>query len=147
MLEGRGRRRIAERTASRTPRLAVAAVALVSMVTLGIGCSKSTTDAAKKTAENAANDIKQGTAVGIADVLRTAIKHEASDKHQPPRSLTVIDAAIHDIPGTPDVLGVVDANHDGLDDDGKVEVKVGDQYACLTIPQQGDAYDTKGGRC
>ena len=128
-------------------RLAIAALAVVSTATFGAGCSKSTTDAAKKTAENAANDIKRGTAVGIADVLRTAIKHEASDKHKSPRSLTVIDAAIHDIPGTPDVIGVADANHDGLDDDGKVEVKVGNQYACLTIPQQGDAYDTKGGRC
>ncbi|HEY7136237.1 MAG TPA: hypothetical protein VIB48_14335 [Acidimicrobiia bacterium] len=128
-------------------RLVVGAVALVSMVTFGIGCSKSTTDAAKKTVKNATNDIKRDTAIGIADALREAIKHQASDKHQSPRSIAVIQAAINDIPGTPDVSGVVDANHDGLDDDGRVEVKVGDQYACLTIPQQGDTYDTKGGRC
>src|SRR5690349_4369107 len=105
------------------------------MLTFGVGCSKSTTDSSKKTAENAANDIKRGAAVVVADALRAAIKHEASDKHQPPRSIAVIEAAIHDIPGTPDVSGVVDANHDGLDDDGKLEVKVGNQYACLTIPQ------------
>jgi hypothetical protein len=128
-------------------RLAAGAVALVSMVTFGFGCSKSTTDAAKKTVRNATNDIKRDTAIGIADALREAIKHQASDKHQSPRSIAVIQAAIHDIPGTPDVSGVVDANHDGLDDDGKVQVKVGDQYACLTIPQQGDSYDTKGGPC
>jgi hypothetical protein len=128
-------------------RITVSALALVSVAALGAGCSKSTTDSAKETVKNAANDAKRAGAVVIADALREAIKHEASDRHESPRSLTVIDAAIHDIPGTPDVVGVVDANHDGLDDDGKLEVKVGDQYACLTIPAQGDAYDTTGGRC
>lgn len=128
-------------------RMLVAAVAVTTTATFGSACSKSTTDAAKKTVKNATNDIERATAVGIADTVREAIKHEASDKHLSPRSLSVIDAAIHDVPGTPEVVGATDANRDGLDDDGKVEVKVGDQYACLTIPVQGDVYSSKGGRC
>ena len=48
-------------------------------------------------------------------------------------SVTVLQQAGKDLPGSPTVSGIADANSDGKDDDGKVEISVSGSKACVAI--------------
>ena len=62
-------------------------------------------------------------------------------------AVKAINEVADKIPGSPDVSGVDDTDGDGLDDDGKVLVTVGDNSACLTIEENGTGSDISDGAC
>ena len=61
--------------------------------------------------------------------------------------MAAIGESAVDVAGDPEVAGAADADGDGLDDDGKVQVNVGGASACLTLPATGDDTNVEGGPC
>src|SRR4051794_27779726 len=106
------------------------------------GCSddtknklKNTASSVRETGENAAG---AAGAIALAETLRGALAAKDLQSGQTERDVSVINATVRDLPGNPNVTGIEDANGDGKDDDGKVQVNVGDQSACLNIAPNGD---------
>jgi len=52
--------------------------------------------------------------------------------------VVIIEAAVRDLPGDPEVSGIEDADGDGRDDDGNVNVRVDDESACVTVHDNGE---------
>ena len=73
-----------------------------------------------------------------AEAIRAALQAENLDANQTVRDVAVLQESVADIPGDPSVSGIDDADGDGKDDDGKVQVAVGDQTACITVQDNGD---------
>jgi hypothetical protein len=98
--------------------------------------------------DEAEETAKQTGARTSAEAFRVSVK--AQDTEGDPggvRNIQVLREAADDLPGGPRVLGIDDSNGDGIDDDGFVEVKVDDEFACVTLPESGDDVDVTGGRC
>jgi hypothetical protein len=98
--------------------------------------------------DEAEETAKQTGARASAEAFRVSVK--AQDTEGDPggvRSVQVLREAADDLPGSVDVLGIDDGDGDGVDDDGFVEVKVDDEFACVTIPASGEDVDVTGGRC
>lgn len=68
-----------------------------------------------------------------AEVMRGALEAQDLDNGKTLRDVGVLRENADDVPGDPTVEGIVDANGDGEDDDGKVELRVGDQAACVIV--------------
>ena len=126
--------------------LLVASLVLVGLVA-GAGCDDDTEDQAQETIEDIESDLEdtagQASARSIAEALRSLMLED--DGEQDLRSVEGIQENLDDLPGDPEVTGIDDANGDGLDDDGRVEVRVGDQAACLVI--SGDEIDVENRAC
>ncbi|MEZ5139271.1 MAG: hypothetical protein R2702_06410 [Acidimicrobiales bacterium] len=114
-------------------------------------CSSDTTDSAKETVESAKDDAAQAaddTEVRAqAEALRVSLKANDTADEEGVRSVDAIDQAVEDLPGDPEVSGVDDGDGDGLDDDGKVQLTVGDSSACVTLPESGEEIDVTDGDC
>jgi hypothetical protein len=95
-------------------------------------------DNAKEVAESAGARV-------VAEALRVVIwadKGPDTDR----RKVDVLNESVADLPGRPEVTGISDDDGDGLDDDGKVEVHVKSEVACLSISEAGRV-DVTGGAC
>lgn len=68
-----------------------------------------------------------------------------SDEHL--RDISILEGSAENIPGSPDVTGIEDTTGDGRDDDGNVEIVVGDEAACVRVSEDGDSVDVEGGTC
>ncbi|HEX6419689.1 MAG TPA: hypothetical protein VFZ77_14415 [Acidimicrobiales bacterium] len=77
-------------------------------------------------------------AMAVAQALRGALVGQDVDDDADRRDVSVIEAAVDELPGDPEVTGIDDGDGDGRDDDGKVEVRVGDEVACLAIADDGE---------
>lgn len=77
-------------------------------------------------------------ALALAEGMRSALLTDdlGDDVHR--RSVSVLQEAAGDLPGTLDVGGIADADGDGRDDDGKVELRIDDEVACLTVASDED---------
>ena len=143
-------------------RLAPLAVALLAFVPLAAGCSSDTKDNAKDTAESvkddaaenadeAGNEIEEtgdeAQARAAAEDLRARIKANDTANDEGPRSIAAINESLADVAGDPELEGLEDADGDGLDDDGKLQVNVEDSSACLTLPESGEDTTVDGGAC
>jgi hypothetical protein len=82
----------------------------------------------------------------VAEAIRVALLAEDLDEAEHESDVAVLQEAVEDLPGEPDVTGIEDANGDGRDDDGKVEVHVDREVACLTVQSSGRV-DVTGGEC
>ena len=91
--------------------------------------------ARREKAEDVAGTV---TARAAAEAIRAALQAENLDANQTVRDVAVLQESVADIPGDPSVSGIDDADGDGKDDDGKVQVAVGDQTACITVQDNGD---------
>jgi hypothetical protein len=93
-------------------------------------------------AEDAAGEVKGAAqdagARAQAEAMRGAINGQDLAAGETVRSISVLQEAADGLPGNPTVEGIGDADNDGFDDDGRVEVRVGDQRSCLTLPASGD---------
>jgi hypothetical protein len=102
-------------------------------------CSDKTADKVDDAVKSAGTDVRNATdtitARAQAEALRAAIL--ADDTATDVRSIVVLKQSANDLPGDPKVTGIVDADSDGRDDDGLVEVRVGDQAACVRLPASG----------
>ena len=78
------------------------------------------------------------TALAAAESMRAALEAQDLGSGETLRSVSVLQENADDVPGDPEVSGIADADGDGNDDDGQVELKVGDQAACVTVTSQND---------
>ena len=119
-------------------------------------------DNAKDNAEEAGDDFKAGAdkvgdevgtkadeaaARAAAEELRSRMKANDTANEEGVRSIAALNESAEDLTGDPDVTGIEDSDDDGLDDDGKVQVDVGESSACLTLPETGEDTEVKGGAC
>jgi hypothetical protein len=135
----------------RARRLAPMAIAILIAVPFAAACSEETQQNARDTAESLGEDAEanaaEASARAAAEELRVRIKANATAATQGPRSMVAIAESSEDIVGDPEVVGATDADGDGLDDDGKVQVNVSGASACVTLPATGDDTTVNGGAC
>ena len=125
-------------------------------------CSDDTNDKVSDAADSvgsdvsdAAGDIREDAedgagAVGArtqAEALRASLKGNDTADAEGVRSVAAINEAAADLPGDVEVTGVDDADGDGLDDDGRVQVDQGDQSACVILPAEGEDTTVENGAC
>jgi hypothetical protein len=122
---------------SKAIRFGPAAVALVAAITLVTGACDEAEEKAKEVGARAS-----------AEGLRASLKaQDTDDVTGGVRSVKALNEAADDLPDQAEVVGIADGDGDGVDDDGLVEVKVDQEFACVTVPESGDDIDVSGGRC
>jgi hypothetical protein len=120
----------------RRPRSALAVVFIVAMGLIAGACDE---------AEEKAKEVG---ARASAEGLRASLKaQDTDDVTGGVRSVAALREAADDLPDQADVVGIVDGDGDGVDDDGVVEVRVDEEFACVTLPPSGGDIDVSGGRC
>ena len=77
-------------------------------------------------------------AYAVAQSLRASLAAQDLDDDADRRNVDVLEDAVDDLPGEPEVDGIEDTTGDGRDDDSRVAVRVGDEEACLTVAEDGD---------
>jgi len=111
-------------------------IASVAMAALALGaCSDSNGKNAREQVEDA---VGGAGAHAAAESMRVALEAHDLKAGQTLRDVDVLRENADDVPGDPKVSGITDSNRDGKDDDGKVELTVGDQSACLVVNDQND---------
>jgi hypothetical protein len=106
----------------------------------GAGCGDDQTDqAVERFAE-------QTGARAVAEGFRASLlaRNLGPDEHAD--DVAILRDVGADLPGDPDIVGIEDADGDGRDDDGQVEVRVDDEVACVTIEPNGEV-DVSGDPC
>jgi hypothetical protein len=98
-------------------------------------CGDSDGKNVREQVEDAAGD---ATARAAGESMRVALEAEDLNNGETLRDVKVLRENADDIPGDPNVSGISDSDGDGKDDDGKVELKVGDQAACVTVTERND---------
>jgi hypothetical protein len=109
-------------------------------------------DEVKKTVQDVQDTIEgaidEAGARGAAEVFRGALRRaDVSDEEGGVRQITVLEENAEDVPGDPEFVGIEDTDNDGLDDDGLVEVRVGDRAACVMLPTSGEDIDVTNDAC
>jgi hypothetical protein len=116
-------------------------ILLVALVALTGACSDDDVDEAADTARDAAGTIadaaQDASARSVAEAYRAALLSDESDGANR-RRVDVLQETADDLPGNPEILGIEDADGDGADDDGRVELRVDNESSCLTISAEGD---------
>jgi hypothetical protein len=122
--------------------------ALVATVLVGLGLvfalaacddSNDSVDEAVDDAREDVEDVVGGAgARAAAEVLRGTLEATNLDANETLRDVAVLQENVDDVPGDPEVSGIEDADGDGKDDDGKVQLAVGDQEACVTVTDNGE---------
>lgn len=132
----------------RAARVTVAACALA---LLAAACSdedrEGIADRARDVREGAEDLAGAASARATAETLRAALEARDLDEGETPRDVAILEDAAADLPGDPAITGIADRDGDDRDDDGRVEVRVGDQRACLTVAVRGGDVDVTGGAC
>lgn len=96
--------------------------------------------------ERAEDVAESAGARAVAETLRGALVADDLEDGQHARDVAVIEEAVGDLPGEPEVAGIDDGDGDGQDDDGQVEVRVDGESACVSISANGEV-DSTGGGC
>jgi hypothetical protein len=135
----------------RYARLGLLALAVVGLL-VGGACDDETQDEAEKEAEEAVEGAKEKAgeagARASAEAFRVSLKaQDTDDASGGVRNVDALRSAAEDLPGDPDITGITDGDGDGRDDDGYVQADVGDESACVTLPETGDDIDVSGGAC
>jgi hypothetical protein len=115
------------------------------------GCSSETKqkvkEGAKSIQSDISSDVDKASARATAEALRLSLKNNKDADTKGVRSVEVLNQAVKDLPGDPTVTGIVDANGDGMDDDGLLQVDQDGQSACITLPPTGEEIDVTSGAC
>jgi hypothetical protein len=122
-------------------------VALLALVAgTAAGCGDDDAPSTDDPDQSAGEVLESAGARGVAEAVRVALVAEdlGPDEHE--RDVDVIEESIEDLPVDPDVEGLTDDDGDGRDDDGRVEVRVNSEAACISIAMDGDV-DVTGGAC
>jgi hypothetical protein len=131
----------------RYARMGLLALAVVGLV-VGSACDDETQDEAEEAVEGAKEKAGEAGARASAEAFRVSLKaQDTDDATGGVRNVEALRAAADDLPGDPDITGIADADGDGRDDDGYVQADVGDESACVTLPETGDDIDVSGGAC
>ena len=129
-----------------------AGLVVVVLAAFATACDEDTQDKADEAVERATEDIDEGvddaSARAGAEAFRASLKaQETDDDAGGVRQVDALEEAADDVPGSPDIAGIADDDGDGVDDDGRVEVRVGDQVACVELPESGDEIDVTDDAC
>ena len=131
----------------RYARIGLVALAAVGLLAGG-ACDDDTRDDVKEAAEDVKEKAGEAGARVIAEGYRASIKaQDTDDATGGVRNVEALRTAAADLPGDPEVTGIEDADGDGRDDDGYVQVNVDDESACVTLPVSGDDIEVSGGSC
>jgi hypothetical protein len=133
-------------------RACLAVVMTLALGAVAAGCDDDTQEEVEEAAEEAREEVEEGAgeagARAAAEAFRASLKaQETDDDAGGVRQVEALNEAAEDLPGDPDVSGIADGNGDGIDDDGLVEITVGDEVACVTLPESGNEIDVTGGAC
>lgn len=124
-------------------RRSIALIALVlALVSMAAACGDDDTDVGEEVGER--TDEVQARAA--AEALRVALADSDIAVEEGLRSITAVNEAIDSVPGDPEITGVEDTTGDGFDDDGDVQVTVGEAHACVRIAEGETAVDGNGSR-
>ena len=108
------------------------------------GDDSSTGDRAREVAGEIDDAVDAGIARGQAEIFRQRAQ-DLVRQGESLDSMSVLQEAARDLPRSPTVTGINDANGDGRDDDGKLEIAVDDSYACVIVTAAN--IDVTGSRC
>ena len=108
------------------------------------GDDSSTGDRAREAAGEIDDAVDAGIARGQAEIFRQRAQ-DLVRQGESLDSMSVLQEAARDLPRSPTVTGISDANGDGRDDDGKLEIAVDDSYACVIVTAAN--IDVTGARC
>jgi len=101
-------------------------------------------------AQNLREDVEDATgstgARAAAEAMRGALEGEDLGGGKSLQEVAVLRENAEDIPGDPTVEGITDGDGDGRDDDGRVELRVGDQAACVVVSAENDV-SVENGAC
>jgi hypothetical protein len=126
------------------------AVVAASLVLAGVAASCDDDNDASDAVDEAREDIEDAVgsagARGAAEAMRAALEATDLEGDETVRDVAVLQENADDVPGSPTVTGIEDADGDGKDDDGKVQLAVGDQEACVTVSDSGEI-DVSGEAC
>jgi hypothetical protein len=106
--------------------LALAAVAVLALGACGDEDADRVVDGATELAEQSAVRVQ-------AEALRALLKQKADGDADRYRSMTVLQDALDDLPGDVTSTGLTDSDGDGRDDDGRVQLEVRNEQACLSV--------------
>lgn len=95
---------------------------------------------------SAKRTVDEARARTAAEAVRAQLKAAQLKAGQTVRDMDVLRTAVERIPGSPTVTGLADANNDGKDDDGNVDIAVGKEHACVTAHDNGTV-DVTSGAC
>lgn len=115
----------------------LAVPALVALAPLLAGCGDDDNDG-ESIADEAAQLADSAGAVAVAEALHAILVADDLGDESERRNVDVLREAVDDLPGDPEVVGIADEDGDGRDDDGRVEVRVDDEAACVAIATNGD---------
>lgn len=123
----------------------MAAVVIPLAFGLMAGCGDDDDDPADE--PNDAEDVTESAAVRVvAEALRVTVAAEDLEEGEHPRDVAILEEAVADLPGEPEVSGIEDGDGDGRDDDGLLEVHVDEEVACVSVSDAGEV-DVTGGAC
>ena len=95
---------------------------------------------------SAKRTIDEARARTAAEAVRAQLKAAQPQPGHTVRDVNALRTAADRIPGSPRITGLTDADHDGKDDDGKVDIAVGKEHACVTAHDNGTV-DVTSGAC
>ena len=121
-------------------------------------CSDDDQDEARDRAEEIADDAREraeeatatATARATAEAIRAGLKANGTADDEGVRSMKAIEEVLEDVedaPGEPEITGVEDADGDGMDDDGRIQVTSGDAESCVILPEEGEDTTVEQGAC
>lgn len=84
---------------------------------------------------------------GSAEAVRVELITKDLEEGEHLRDIDILEDATGRIPGSPEVGGLADTTGDGRDDDGQVEISVGDETACISVGEDNETVDVHGGAC
>lgn len=128
------------------------ATVLVSLLaTLGpiaTGCGDDDgADDAEELGREVDESLEEGGVRVAAETVRVSLSARELGEDEHLRDVSIIEDVTEDVPGDPEVVGLQDGDGDGRDDDGRVELRVGDESACLSVSRDGEDVDVEGGGC
>lgn len=110
------------------------------LLVLLVGCSNDGDDSVQSLATRIESGVQDASARAVAEAFAAAIDVDEAAAADGARSLTAIDENADDLPGDPEILYVTDSDGDGVDDDGRVGVRVGSEESCVELsPDSGEA--------
>ena len=111
--------------------------AVVAAGALWLGaCGDDSSSRAADEARDAAGDVDSAVDSGLARAQGEIFRQRAQDLVRQGESLdsmSVLQEAARDLPRNPTVTGIADANGDGRDDDGKLEITIDDSHSCVRV--------------
>ena len=131
-------------TQKRIPKKCLAITLGAALWLSACGDDDSAADKAREAAGEVDSAVDAGIARGQAEIFRQRAK-DLVRQGESLDSMSVLQEAARDLPRTPTLTGLGDANGDGRDDDGKVQIAVDNSFACVVI--RGADMDVSGARC